>query len=64
MKIFSEIPSEVPSTKLLDKINYPRDLKELSPPDLKILADELREFLLYSVVKVAGILEQVLVLLS
>ena len=41
MKIFSEIPNEVPSTKLLDRINYPEDLKELSPPDLKILADEL-----------------------
>ena len=54
MKIFSEIPNEVPSTKLLDKINYPEDLKELSPPDLKILADELREFLLYSVGKSGG----------
>ena len=63
MKIFSEIPSEVPSTKLLDKINYPKDLKELSPPDLKILADELREFLLYSVGKSGGHLG-VLVLLS
>ena len=36
MKIFSDIPSEAPSTKLLDKINYPRDLKELSPTDLMI----------------------------
>ncbi len=54
MKIFSEIPNEVPSTKLLDRINYPEDLKELSPPDLKILADELREFLLYSVGKSGG----------
>ena len=64
MKIFSEIPNEVPLTELLDKINYPEDLKELSPLDLKILADELREFLLYSVGKVVDILEQVLVLLS
>ena len=54
MKIFSEIPNEVPSTELLDKINYPEDLKELSPYDLKILADELREFLLYSVGKSGG----------
>ena len=49
MKIFNEIPKEIPSTELLDKINYPEDLKELSLHDLKILADELREFLLYSV---------------
>ena len=54
MKIFNEIPKEVPSTELLDKINYPEDLKELSLHDLKILADELREFLLYSVGKSGG----------
>ena len=54
MKIFNEIPKEVPSTELLDKINYPKDLKELSPHDLKTLADELREFLLYSVGKSGG----------
>ena len=54
MKIFSEIPNEVPSTKLLDRINYPEDLKKLSRSDLKILADELREFLLYSVGKSGG----------
>ena len=54
MKIFNEIPKEVPSTELLDKINYPEDLKKLSPHDLKTLADELREFLLYSVRKSGG----------
>ena len=54
MKIFNEIPKEAPSTELLDKINYPEDLKELSPRDLKTLADELREFLLYSVGKSGG----------
>ena len=54
MKIFNEIPKEVPSTELLDRINYPKDLKELSPHDLKTLADELREFLLYSVGKSGG----------
>ena len=54
MKIFSEIPKQAPSCKLLDKINYPEDLKELSSNELKILADELREFLLYSVGKSGG----------
>ena len=54
MKIFNEIPKEIPSTELLDKINYPEDLRELSLHDLKILADELREFLLYSVGKSGG----------
>ena len=54
MKVFNKIPNEVPSTKLLDKINYPEDLKELSSKDLKSLADELREFLLYSVGKSGG----------
>ena len=54
MKIFNEIPKEVPSSALLDRINYPEDLKELSPHDLKTLADELREFLLYSVGKSGG----------
>ena len=54
MKIFSEIPNETPSTKLLDTINYPKDLKEFSKNDLKELADELREFLLFSVGKSGG----------
>ena len=54
MKIFNDIPREAPTNELLDKINYPEDLKELSPHDLKILADELREFLLYSVGKSGG----------
>ena len=54
MKIFSEIPNEAPSTEIIHNINYPKDLKELSPHDLKILADELREFLLYSVGKSGG----------
>ena len=54
MKIFGEIPCEVPTTELLDKISYPRDLKKLSSSDLKVLADELREFLLYSVGKSGG----------
>ena len=54
MKIFSEIPNEPPSTELLDAINLPGDLKELSKTELKNLADELREFLLYSVGKSGG----------
>ena len=48
MKNFKELPKEKPETPLLDSLN---DLKELSSFDNKELiklADELREFLLYS----------------
>ena len=30
MKIFNEIPLEKPSTPLLDKVNYPADIRSLS----------------------------------
>ena len=49
MKIFKEIPVEKPLTPLLDQVNYPNDLRSFSINELKTLADELREFLLYSV---------------
>ena len=49
MKIFKEFPSKKPKNILLDKVNMPADLKKLDLNDLEILADELREFLLYSV---------------
>ena len=54
MKIFKEIPVEKPLTPLLDKVNYPNDLRSFSINELKTLADELREFLLYSVGQSGG----------
>ena len=49
MKTFNEIPSSEPSTDLLNELKLPEDLKKLSKKDLNILADQVREFLLYSV---------------
>ncbi len=54
MKIFKEIPTELPITPLLDSVNYPSDLRSFSINELKTLADELREFLLYSVGQSGG----------
>tara|TARA_E500000081_G_scaffold148803_1_gene174781 strand:- start:1633 stop:3501 length:1869 start_codon:yes stop_codon:yes gene_type:complete len=49
LKIFTQIPNEKPNTPLLDKINYPNDFRSFSSHELKQLADELREYLLYTV---------------
>ena len=49
MKIFKEFPKDKPENILLDKVNLPADLKQLDLNELETLADELREFLLYSV---------------
>ena len=49
MKIFTQIPNEKPNTPLLDKVNYPNDFRSFSSHELKQLADELREYLLYTV---------------
>jgi len=54
MKTFKEIPSTKPITKLLDNINFPNDLKKLNKHELVNLADELREFLLFSVGQSGG----------
>ncbi|GIR03446.1 MAG: 1-deoxy-D-xylulose-5-phosphate synthase [Pseudomonadota bacterium] len=54
MKIYSEIPKSLPDTPLLDKVNYPSDLKQLTKKELRQLADELREYLIYSVSKSGG----------
>ena len=51
MKTFFEIPKSKPDTPLLDKVNYPSDLKNFSKKELRQLSDELREFLIYSVSK-------------
>ena len=39
---------------MLDEINYPADLRHLSKKELNQLADELREFLIYSVAQSGG----------
>jgi len=54
MKVFSEIPKDLPNTPLLDSINIPEDIKKLNKNQLIALADELREFLLYTVGKSGG----------
>lgn len=54
MKSFKAIPTSKPVTKLLDTIDYPRDLKKLNKHELVSLADELREFLLFSVGQSGG----------
>ena len=54
MKTFSEIPSLLPETPLLDKVDFPKDLKNFSKQELLQLSDELREFLIYSVSQSGG----------
>ena len=54
MKIFKEIPSSKPVTPLLDRVNFPSDIRSFSVSELENLSNELREFLLYSVGKSGG----------
>ena len=54
MKIFKEIPTELPNTPLLDSVDYPSDLRSFSINELETLASDLREFLLYSVGQSGG----------
>ena len=54
MKIFQSIPELIPKNILLDAINSPKDLRKLELNDLPQLADELREFLLYTVGQTGG----------
>ncbi|CAN1228839.1 Probable 1-deoxy-D-xylulose-5-phosphate synthase 2, chloroplastic [Linum grandiflorum] len=43
-----------PSTPILDTINFPNHMKNLSTKELEILADELREEIVYTVSKTGG----------
>ncbi|KAF8400382.1 hypothetical protein HHK36_013680 [Tetracentron sinense] len=45
---------EKPSTPILDTINYPIHMKNLSIKELEILADELREEIVFTVSKTGG----------
>jgi 1-deoxy-D-xylulose-5-phosphate synthase len=54
LRIFTEIPDKKPSTPLLDRVDNPSDIRSFSINELQTLADELREFLLYSVGQSGG----------
>ena len=54
MKKFDKFPPKEPVSEFLKGINSPKDLKKLNLEQLNILADELREFLLYSVSQSGG----------
>ena len=54
MKIFSKIPTTIPKTPILNKIKSPEDIKNLSPIELKTLADDVRAYMLYCVGQSGG----------
>ena len=54
MKKFDKFPLKEPVSEFLKEINSPKDLKKFNLQQLNILADELREFLLYSVSQSGG----------
>ena len=54
MKIFQSIPTENPISEILKDIETPYDIRKLKPSQIPQLADELREFLLYSVGRTGG----------
>ncbi|MFG0381247.1 1-deoxy-D-xylulose-5-phosphate synthase [Pseudomonas sp. zbq_18] len=51
---FHEIPRERPVTPLLDRADTPDGLRRLAESELESLADELRQYLLYSVGQTGG----------
>lgn len=52
--MFQEIPTSRPNTPLLDSIDLPEQVRDLSATQLPQLAHELREYLLYSVGQSGG----------
>jgi len=52
--LFHEIPHTLPDTPLLDTIESPQDLRGLNEEQLPELANQLREYLLYSVGQTGG----------
>ncbi|MCG3170883.1 MAG: 1-deoxy-D-xylulose-5-phosphate synthase [Pseudomonadales bacterium] len=54
MKLFQDIPVSRPHTPLLDRVDSPHDLRALDEAELRQLADELREYLLYAVGRTGG----------
>ena len=53
-KTLNEFPALRPDTPLLDRIDSPAELRNLSEDELEQLAYELRQFLLYSVASTGG----------
>ena len=53
-KTYTEIPLSRPETPLLDSIDSPKDLRQLSPQELLALTDQLRSFMLFCVGKTGG----------
>jgi len=51
---FHEIPTQRPNTPILDRIEFPAQLRKLSELDVLRLAHELRAYLLYSVGQTGG----------
>jgi 1-deoxy-D-xylulose-5-phosphate synthase len=45
---------EMGKTRFLKDIEYPKDLKKLKLPDLRILSDELRDFLMDTISQIGG----------
>ncbi len=52
--MFHEIPTQRPVTPLLDRIEFPADLRQLPEDRLEELTEELRAFLLYTVGQTGG----------
>lgn len=52
--MFYKIPTERPTTPLLDSICQPADIRELAASQLPLLAKELREYLIYSTGQTGG----------
>ena len=53
-KTFHEIPRERPATPLLDRAATPDRLRQLGEAELEVLANELRQDLLYTVGQTGG----------
>src|SRR5665647_2359967 len=49
-----EVKFEMGNTKFLKDIEYPKDLKKLKLPDLRVLSDELRDFLIDTISQIGG----------
>lgn len=49
-----DLKFDMNNTKYLKDIEYPKDLKKLNLPDLRILSDELRDFLMDTISQIGG----------
>ena len=49
---------DISHTRFLKDINYPNDLKKLNLMDLRVLADEVREYLIDTISKIGDSLSK------